>query len=233
MFILQMAFKLSRKDVEDMYKNEWAQPSGNWRKKFLVWVEKGNSSMPWLINFRTIMALLFVLMLAAWVEWKRQYMKVFSTALQVKGVIFTPTARLDPRAGVVISETETVSNMVLACLMLLLQKWNLCIKDWVKILCWKKCLHGKTQNQNETTNGMVWERIPEEVFVGADLLEFGSFDAVSHFNIGARTVLLLLKALKIFPRKLHRRGVQAPRPGSYSWCWVQREQRKLRRGERS
>jgi len=71
----------------------------------------------------------------------------------------------------------------------------------------EKCLHGKTQNQNETTNGMVWERIPEEVFVGADLLEFGSFDAVSHFNIGARTVLLLLKALKIFPRKLHRRGV--------------------------
>lgn len=29
MFILQMAFKLSRKDVEDMNKNEWAQPSGN------------------------------------------------------------------------------------------------------------------------------------------------------------------------------------------------------------
>ena len=39
-------------------------------------------------------------------------------------------------------------------------------------------------------NGMVWERIPKEVFVGADLLEFGLFDAISHFNIGARAVLL-------------------------------------------
>ena len=65
----------------------------------------------------------------------------------------------------------------------------------------EKCLHGKTQNQNEAANGMVWECIPKEVFVGAGLLEFGLFDAVSHFSTGARTVLLLLKALKISPGK--------------------------------
>ena len=70
----------------------------------------------------------------------------------------------------------------------------------------EKCLHGKTQNQNEAVNGMVWERIPKEVFVGADLLEFGLFDAISHFNIGARTVLLLLKALKISPGKYTEEG---------------------------
>lgn len=53
---------------------------------------------------------------------------------------------------------------------------------------------------------MVWERIPKEVFVRADLLEFGLFDAVSHFNIGAWTVLLHLKALKISPGKYTEEG---------------------------
>ena len=37
----------------------------------------------------------------------------------------------------------------------------------------EKCLHGKIQNQNEAVNGMVWERIPKEVFVGGEMLEFG------------------------------------------------------------
>ncbi|XP_068672674.1 uncharacterized protein [Montipora foliosa] len=69
-----------------------------------------------------------------------------------------------------------------------------------------KCLHGKTQNQNEAVNGMVWERIPKEVFVGMDLLEFGLFDAINHFNIGARAVLLLLEALKIVPGKYTEEG---------------------------
>ena len=26
----------------------------------------------------------------------------------------------------------------------------------------EKCLHGKTQNQNESFNGMIWQRIPKE-----------------------------------------------------------------------
>ena len=39
---------------------------------------------------------------------------------------------------------------------------------------------------------MVLERIPKEVFVGGEMLEFGLFYAISHFNIGARTVTQLL-----------------------------------------
>lgn len=66
-----------------------------------------------------------------------------------------------------------------------------------------KCLHGKTQNQNEAISGMVWKGIPKEVFFGMEMLEFGLFDAISHFNIRAiaRTVLVLLRALKINPGK--------------------------------
>jgi hypothetical protein len=64
-----------------------------------------------------------------------------------------------------------------------------------------KCLHGKTQNQNESFNGMVWQRVPKEVYVGRDLIEFGLYDAVAHFNEGSRTVLKLYDSLKIPPGK--------------------------------
>ena len=51
-----------------------------------------------------------------------------------------------------------------------------------------KCLDGKTQNQNESINGMIWNSIPKNIFVGFDVLEFGVYDAVAHFNIGAEAV---------------------------------------------
>ena len=47
-----------------------------------------------------------------------------------------------------------------------------------------KCLHGKTQNANESFNGMVWERIPKTDYVGLNLFCFGVYNAVNHFNIG-------------------------------------------------
>ena len=34
----------------------------------------------------------------------------------------------------------------------------------------QKGLHGKTQNQNESLNGLIWQRVPKEVFVGRELL---------------------------------------------------------------
>ena len=34
----------------------------------------------------------------------------------------------------------------------------------------ERCLDGKTQNQNESLNGMIWDLVPKEVFVGAQLL---------------------------------------------------------------
>ena len=100
----------------------------------------------------------------------------------------------------------------------------------------EKCPHGKTQNQNEAANGMVWERIPKEVFVGADLLEFGLFDAISHFNIGARAVLLLLKALKISPGKYTEEGcrhldMDRIRGAEYKHSKERKKRRKVLRGQ--
>ncbi|XP_028412728.1 uncharacterized protein LOC114535641 [Dendronephthya gigantea] len=49
-----------------------------------------------------------------------------------------------------------------------------------------KCLDGKTQNQNESINGMICNRIPKNVFVGFDVLELGVYDAVAHFKEGLK-----------------------------------------------
>jgi len=52
-----------------------------------------------------------------------------------------------------------------------------------------RCLDGTTQNQDEALHGMIWDRVPKEMFVGTDTLELGKNDAVSHFNIGGEVEL--------------------------------------------
>ena len=54
-----------------------------------------------------------------------------------------------------------------------------------------KCLHGKTQNQNEAFNGTIWNRIPKTRFVKFKVFELALFDAVAHFNIGILATLLI------------------------------------------
>ncbi|GFW54485.1 uncharacterized protein TNCV_1608491 [Trichonephila clavipes] len=48
----------------------------------------------------------------------------------------------------------------------------------------KKCLHGRTQNPNESFNKCIWERIPKTVFVGIETLKIGVMDDVICFNDG-------------------------------------------------
>lgn len=55
-----------------------------------------------------------------------------------------------------------------------------------------KCLHGRTQNPNESFNDMVWKHAPKNVFVGLKTLKIATLDAVLTFNDGntARTKVL-------------------------------------------
>ena len=41
----------------------------------------------------------------------------------------------------------------------------------------KKCLHGKTQNSNESFNRTIWDRIPKTTYVSLQQLEFGTYVA--------------------------------------------------------
>lgn len=48
----------------------------------------------------------------------------------------------------------------------------------------EKCLHGQTQNANESFNNVIWSRIPKRVFVTLTTLRFGVHDAVATYNDG-------------------------------------------------
>ena len=63
----------------------------------------------------------------------------------------------------------------------------------------EKCLHGKTQNQNESFNGMIWERLPKTKYVSSVQLKFGVYDAVSNFNIGRKASVLTFEKLNMIP----------------------------------
>lgn len=69
---------------------------------------------------------------------------------------------------------------------------SLCSRE---LLC--KCLHGKTQNANESLNGTIWQRVPKEVFVGLKTLKLGAYDAVVQFNSGYQGCLNVFTKLGI------------------------------------
>ena len=60
-----------------------------------------------------------------------------------------------------------------------------------------KCLHGKTQNQNESFNGMIWNRIPKSRFIKYRQFAMAIFDAAAHFNIGNLATLMIYDKLNI------------------------------------
>lgn len=61
----------------------------------------------------------------------------------------------------------------------------------------KKCLHGKTQNANESFNGVLWNFLPKLHFVELKTLQLGSYIAVLQFNDGAKGILSVLKKLHL------------------------------------
>jgi hypothetical protein len=70
-----------------------------------------------------------------------------------------------------------------------------------------KCLHGKTQNANESFNGMIWNRCPKETYIGRKNLQLGVMDAICHFNLGNTVELDILKKMGITPGKFTVAGV--------------------------
>ena len=63
----------------------------------------------------------------------------------------------------------------------------------------KKCIHGKTQNANESFNGTIWNRIPKATHVGLSTLCSGVYDAVSHLKYGQKAALDTIRLFDIDP----------------------------------
>ena len=60
-----------------------------------------------------------------------------------------------------------------------------------------KCLHGMTQNNNESLNGVVWKRIPKEIYVGRETMEIGTASAVINYNEGLSGIANVFKSLNM------------------------------------
>ena len=61
----------------------------------------------------------------------------------------------------------------------------------------KKCLHGKTQNNNEALNNITWTRLPKHVFVGWYTFQIGVSSAVLRFNSSSHGLLDVFRQLNI------------------------------------
>ena len=56
-----------------------------------------------------------------------------------------------------------------------------------------KCIHGRTQNDNESLNHIIWNKCPKNVFIKLSVLQLGVFSAVIEFNDGAKGVERVLE----------------------------------------
>ncbi|GFW48851.1 uncharacterized protein TNCV_3900491 [Trichonephila clavipes] len=56
--------------------------------------------------------------------------------------------------------------------------FELCTKELLTKNYYLLCLHGKTQNSNECLNGVIWQRVPKEVFVCLKILKSGALDPI-------------------------------------------------------
>ena len=59
----------------------------------------------------------------------------------------------------------------------------------------EKCLHGRTQNVNESFNSFVWKRTPKDVFIGKLVFDMAVASAVLAFNDGATGILCIMKKI--------------------------------------
>ncbi|GFX45851.1 uncharacterized protein TNCV_934901 [Trichonephila clavipes] len=59
----------------------------------------------------------------------------------------------------------------------------------------RKCLHGKSQNCNESLNNVVWSIIPKGNFVEKQTLRLRNYIAIILFNSGFAGILPLLQKL--------------------------------------
>ncbi|GFX70586.1 uncharacterized protein TNCV_875601 [Trichonephila clavipes] len=95
----------------------------------------------------------------------------------------------------------------------------------------KKCLHGGTQNPNESVNNVIWSRVPKKTFVQLEVLSLGTYDAVSTFNMGNVSKLeILRKCVLSLVITRYRRWSASTNRGCYEQnTIVYKKQRKLGR----
>ena len=109
---------------------------------------------------------------------------------------------------------------------------------FASLRCWRMLnigwLHGKTQNSNESFNGMIWNRVPKATHVGLNALSLGIYDTIAHFNIGEKAALDIIELLKIHPGYYMTKccrsvNIRRKRSSIYRMSEPQKKRRKVKR----
>ena len=100
----------------------------------------------------------------------------------------------------------------------------------------KRCLHGRTQNANESFNSIVWKRIPKATYVSLQTFKFGVFDSVAHFNVGTKAAVLLFEKMGMIPGRYMTKGCDTRNRkrlfnASYKDGETTKKRRKVLRGQ--
>ena len=59
----------------------------------------------------------------------------------------------------------------------------------------------KSQNNNDSINGVIWKRCPKDVYVGRKTVECGVASSVICFNDGVSGILNVFNSMNIIPGK--------------------------------
>lgn len=100
-----------------------------------------------------------------------------------------------------------------------------------------KCLHGGTQNPNESFNNVIWTRVNKGVFVGLDVLKMGVNDAILAFNDGNIGRVKVLEDMGVSPgvnttKSLHAMDLERIRKADAAVEFFSREARTKRRNQK-
>ncbi|GFW80445.1 uncharacterized protein TNCV_2945771 [Trichonephila clavipes] len=90
-------------------------------------------------------------------------------------------------------KAELLGRLIITKIVYLWMLWEIVFRDLANPELLKKCLHGGTQNPNESVNNVIWSRVPKKTFVQLEVLSLGTYDAVSSFNMGNVSKLEILR----------------------------------------
>ena len=82
----------------------------------------------------------------------------------------------------------------------------------------RRCLHGGTQNQNEAINALIWQRATKETNSGLPTVQLAVFLAVSYFNDGAASIILVLSRARNHSWNTLSKCLQETRPQQITSC---------------
>ena len=78
-------------------------------------------------------------------------------------------------------------------------KFKSIFEDWSHEDLLRECLHYLTQNQNESFNALIRERLPKSRYVPFTSFQFGVHDPVANFNISRKARVLFIQNLGMTP----------------------------------